>query len=361
MRKISGLIAIIFSCLTAVVLIVAAYGGAVNPTVSTIPALISMTFPIIAPVAAVTAIILLFFKRIASLIIIFALLASYPQIAAYFPINFKHGDRQPLFTMMTYNTAHLKDFAVQGETSADNPTLKFILNQSADIVALQECTTFSQAVTTPVSDTLVDSLFTAYPHHTNGIEGQALLSKFPFEQIPLHHRPSADFQVRAYRIYMPADTFTLFNMHLKSIGLNHEDKTLYKDLTKGRTDGDGIKQEIKDIRKGLISKLSAAFKVRVNQAELVKELIDSIGGKVIVCGDFNDVPECYAIRTISSVGLKDAYRQAALGPTITFHEDRFYFRIDHILYRGFEPLSTECITVPHSDHYPLVASFTGEK
>lgn len=361
MRKLLNLIAVIIALVIAIVLVASAYAGTVSPEKSTVPALLAMIFPIVAPVAVIAAICLAFLKRAASLILVVALLISLPTLLTYFPLNFSTNIGKPSFSVLTYNVANLTDFASGGRTPKENPTLRFILDQSPDIAALQECATFASSHETAVSPSLLDSLFKAYPHHTNGAEGQALLSRFPFEEIKLHHPPRHNFQVRAYRIYAPADTFTLFNLHLKSIGLSEEDKTLYKDLTKGKTEGDGIKQELKEIRSSLISKLSAAFKVRARHALLVKEMIDSIGGKVIVCGDFNDVPGCYAIRAIESAGLKDAYRESALGFAITFHEDRFYFRIDHILYRGFTPLRTRRIKVPYSDHYPLFATFSPQK
>lgn len=361
MKKLLHFTAIIIALAVSVTLVASAYSGIISPVKSTVPALLAMIFPIVAPIAIVAAICFAFIKRTASIIIVVALLVSLPTLLTYYPLNFSTKTGKPSFTLLTYNVANLTDFSAGGKTPASNRTLEFIIEQSPDIAALQECATFMSSPETAVSPSLIDSLFKAYPHHTNGEEGQALLSRYPFEEIRLHHPPQYNFPVRAYRIFTPTDTFTLFNVHLKSIGLSPDDKTLYKDLTKGKTEGEGIKQELKEIRSSLISKLSAAFKVRAQQATLVKEMIDSIGGKIIVCGDFNDVPGCYAIRTIESAGLEDAYRNSALGFTITFHEDRFYFRIDHILYRGLTPLRTRRLKVPYSDHYPLSATFASQE
>ena len=55
--------------------------------------------------------------------------------------------------------------------------------------------------------------------------------------------------------------------------------------------------------------------------------------------------------------LHDAYADAAFGPTITYHENRFYFRIDQILYRGPEILSIDRGNCKSSDHYPMIATF----
>ena len=361
MNKVVSIIAIIISALVAILLIASAYGGIINPMSTTIPALMTMIFPIVLPLSVVLTVAFLFIRHLASALLICALLVCLPAIYTYYPLEISKSEHEPDFTLMSYNVAHLKDFTSKGATPPENPTLKFILSQSPDIVALQECSTFSKTVKDSISQSLLDSLFSVYPNHKNGIEGQAILSKHPFQEVKLHRPTNQGFQVRAYRIIMPTDSFTLFNVHLKSIGLNNDDKTLYKDLTNGITESENLKDEISEIRRSLISKLSESFRVRAQQSQLIKELIDSIGGKIIVCGDFNDVPGCYAIRTIESAGLKDAYAKSAFGASITFHMDRFYFRIDHILYRGFTPLKTKCLSVPYSDHYPLVTSFKTEK
>ncbi len=49
-----------------------------------------------------------------------------------------------------------------------------------------------------------------------------------------------------------------------------------------------------------------------------------MGGNVIVCGDFNDVPGCRALRILESAGLTDAYAELGLGPTITFNASHFF-------------------------------------
>ena len=56
--------------------------------------------------------------------------------------------------------------------------------------------------------------------------------------------------------------------------------------------------------------------------------------------------------------MHDAYAQNAFGPTITYHGNRFYFRIDHVLYGGdMEAVDIERGDVPSSDHYPLLTTF----
>lgn len=362
MKKTLKICIVSISIVSAIALILSAYGGCVSPLRTVIPSLLNLIFPAIALFSLLLLTVFAFFARKAALIIAASFVICSPPLFNLCPVNLFRSshDGEESFTVMTYNVCNLTDFTNPASDNAVNPTIAAILEKRPDIAALQECRTFEQSTSAAVDASLLDSLYTVYPHRANGAEGQALLSRFPFKELKLHFNTTHLFQVRAYRIYAPADTFTLFNLHLRSIGLTDSDKELYKDITKGKTETRNIRSELRDIKHDLLSKLAAAFRERAVQAQQVRELIDSIGGKVIVCGDFNDSPGCYAIREIKSAGLEDAYRRTATGPCITYHADRFYFRIDHILYRGFTPIKTICPKIPYSDHYPLIATFVHE-
>lgn len=91
---------------------------------------------------------------------------------------------------------------------------------------------------------------------------------------------------------------------------------------------------------------------------MVRQYVDSVSDPVLLCGDFNDIPGCYAYRVIAGGDMTDAYRAAASGPAITYHADRFYFRIDQMMCRGdLTPLRVWRGTIPSSDHYPLIGYF----
>ena len=76
--------------------------------------------------------------------------------------------------------------------------------------------------------------------------------------------------------------------------------------------------------------------------------------KIIVCGDFNDTPISYARRVIGQ-DMNDAFIQSGQGLGISYNQNRFYFRIDHILVS--KNLRTYNCTVDRSikdsDHYPI--------
>jgi endonuclease/exonuclease/phosphatase (EEP) superfamily protein YafD len=56
--------------------------------------------------------------------------------------------------------------------------------------------------------------------------------------------------------------------------------------------------------------------------------------------------------------MKQVYTEVCTGPDITFYANRFYFRIDHVLYRGaLSPVRQERGKVKYSDHYPVLTRF----
>ena len=160
----------------------------------------------------------------------------------------------------------------------------------------------------------------------------------------------------AYIVEIGNEIVTIYNLHLRSFGLDSDDKALYKDLTQLKAD-----DNIKKAKRQLVSKINDAAKIRAKQAQIIRAHIDKTGGNIIACGDFNDVPNCYAVRTISGDKMHDAYAENAFGPTITYNANRFYFRIDHVLYQGnFKAIDIERNNIKSSDHYALLTTFLWE-
>lgn len=79
---------------------------------------------------------------------------------------------------------------------------------------------------------------------------------------------------------------------------------------------------------------------------------------MIVAGDFNDIPGCYALRELCRDDFRNAFTEAGCGPIVTYHANRFYFHIDHIVYRGnMEAVAYRRGDCEASDHYPVIATF----
>lgn len=364
MKRFLKFIINLLAILAGIATIISGYGGMINPLRSTPPAIIALCFPACLIATIIIFVIALFYSRKAAVVTGASVLLTAGPIWTFCPLNVSHADKvdpNSTLTVMTYNVLQLCDYADNNLPKADNPTIKFLAESDVDIVALQECPTVKRAMSQKIASQLLRSLYEHFPYRSSGSEGQALLSRYPFRELKLSRKPSPGFQVRAYRITLPSGDITLFNLHLKSIGLTDDDKRLYRQLTDGEAVGKPIQSELSQLRHGPISKLSAAFRERAVQAQMVKEMIDNIGGNTIVCGDFNDIPGSYAARTILSAGLDDAYSRAGFGPAISYHASRFFFRIDQIFASpALQPIDAKVVKNPHSDHYPLRVVFRPE-
>lgn len=352
---------LILDIIAGIALLVSGYAGVVSPLkYSGIWGILGLTFPIVLWSTVLLFILQLFFhRRGAAWLAAFMILCSGP-ILTYCPINFNFGksseSTDSTFTLLSYNVANLRDMRGAGYDSTYNQTISYILSTDADIVCLSESAVLSPNRETGITPSQYDSLSRRYPHIIISGIAQATLSKYPLR--PIHvitdHKGFGNGDFGLYHVEMPGGKLvTLINCHLQSLGLNRDDKDLYMDLTKFRHDN------VDSVKSQLLKKIAVGNVARARQTQVLLRLIRHYGGpNVIICGDFNDVPGCYSIRNFEDADFKSVYPEVGLGPIITFNANRFYFCIDHVLYRGdMEPLSISKGTTKVSDHYPLLTTF----
>ncbi len=108
--------------------------------------------------------------------------------------------------------------------------------------------------------------------------------------------------------------------------------------------------------KGMMRNYRDGVKIRAKQAELIAELIQRSPYPLIVCGDFNDVPQSYAYGQISRE-LTDTFKAAGKGPGITYAGNVPMLRIDYILSSPIFKVCSAGVKEQKdiSDHYPVWA------
>lgn len=344
----------------AIATIVSAYGGYADPSVFPAAALVAMTFPGFVLATVVILAVMLFVRRRLAIVAALALLAAGPALFNYCPLRFGHdptpAEEPRAFTVMTYNALGFTDYTGQGLDAAEpNRTVRMILEQDPDILCLQESVSLVPDEARGISTEMAVEFYTRYPYMVrSGHSALVLYSKFPVTRLVADQNMSATADYVGYRLNVRGRLLTIYNMHLQSIGLSPDDKALYHQLTDAKTSVN----EMARVPAALFAKLYAAFNERAKQARFIRELVESRGGNVIVCGDFNDIPGSYAVRTVKGHDMHDAFADAGTGPSVTYRAGRFYFRIDHMLYRGdFHAINCERLRDGLSDHYPLMATF----
>lgn len=359
-RRIVFWIWMVVNVLLTLITIMSAYGGTVNPQTSALPGILALMFPVFVGATLLTLAINFIWCRKAIWINGFSILMILGPISTYCPLNvFRpsvkelEADSANVFKVMTYNVYGMLPFE-NGESKEGNQTLQTILEADADIVILQEAGSIFWEGSFGRSESQHRLLERRYPYHSVDGRGIAVLSKYPYREIAVENPDPYQLDLNRYDMDVMGKELTIFNVHMQSIGLTRSDRDLFLQITEGETSED----EMDHIKASLLTKLASAFRSRAKQAEVVRGALDSVKGNVLLCGDFNDVPGSYAFRTVEGDDMTDAYRHAAVGPAITYHADRLYFRIDQMLYRGnLDALRVDALHRPDSDHYPLVGYF----
>ena len=185
--------------------------------------------------------------------------------------------------------------------------------------------------------------------------GIITFSRFPIIQqytySPIETNYNSIFQ--SIDIAKNKDTLRVFNVHLQSLKFSDVSRQYIEDPTlKGQID--------LEKSKNIISKFKTGFSKRKLQSERVKKSMNESPYKVIICGDFNDVPNSYAYNTIGK-GLKNAYAEKGSGIGRTFASISPTLRIDNI-FIDKKMMVEQFVRVKKklSDHFPIIADITIE-
>lgn len=299
---------------------------------------------------------MIFAKWKLAFISIAAILVCYKPVTTFFPLHLI-SSRQPQesIELLTYNVQGFP--GERNKDASEHPLLDYIANTDADIVCLQEYLV-SKTGQSILAQSDVNRILNQYPYRSViGLEssgkyhtfGLACFSKYPIEETHEVKFASSYNGAAVYTININGKRYTVANVHLESNSISADDKKLYNDFLQN-SDSVGIEQVASNIR----TRLGRAFRIRAQQVEKVRQYIDQQKTDgTIICGDFNDTPISYAYHRMRK-GLKDAYVSTAFGPGITYHEDFFLFRIDHIMHsENIKAFRTSRDKVKYSDHYPL--------
>jgi len=348
MKHLLRLIAIIM----AFVLLLAAYGGRVNPQIMTLPSLATLALPVIASAALLLMALLALCRQWRSVaVLVGALLLSWPTLRLISPLNIVHPDAdasKPQLKVMTMNVTQFNCF--DGDHPSKN--MRYILDQNADIVVIQEGLIYYSYEQLQTVKPMLAELYKKYPYRKKHYFDVGILSKYPFTEVesPVLARDSTSYFIKAWDVDAPGGELRVVSMHLSSLRLSTNDSRILDSINtpSGR----------RERARSVLKKLTGGFCTHVHQAQAMRQLLDESPGDVLVMGDMNETPGSYCYRTVCGDDLRDAWADTGFGPIYTFNAHHLLVKIDHILYRGdLKPLSCWRDKAGESDHYPLVAMF----
>ena len=351
-----------FDILVAAGLLLSAYGGAIDPNKSVWPQIFGMTFPAWIILMLVMVPVSFIIWRKSALLPTAALLIAMPAILTISPFHIggalSQSERASSFSVMTYNVYGFVDHEFESDDSGgkgakESRSLQQIIDTQPDIVCIQEGYNPNYRFKLQM-----DTINKIYPYSNFIPEGGGMIfSKYPFKIVPTPQPAWHTAHYSAYELDVDGHPLLVVNCHLQSIGLTPDDKALYRELTDKRIESP-TRSELSKVKNSILSKLAIAFKLRAEQARHIRQFLEEHPGNAILVGDFNDVQGNYAYRCICSAGMRDAYADSGFGPTITYIDNRFYFHIDQIFYRG-DMRAVDIVRgdIKSSDHYPMTATF----
>lgn len=347
------LIWIVAACNVLVVMgmLVCAYSDHLNPESYPVLSISGLFFPIILVVNILFLILWSLFYWKGLLIPILGLIACFPAIRLYYPINAKNEIPDGSIKVMSYNVLMFAPWEL--EKGTPNPIVEFIMDSDADIVCLQEANPSEAG-----GEALERKFKARYPYYDvtkkAGGESLTICSKFPILSKDTMDICSTGNMSVAYVLDINGDKTLVINNHLETVGLSFEEKDDFEKMVNREM----AEYEAKAASRSLIRKLTEANKRRASQADVIAQVIAEYRAKgysVMVFGDFNDTPLSYTFRTIGK-GLTDAFSSSGRGLGYTYQKNGMNVRIDHILCSDdWTPYGAQVNKeIYNSDHFPVI-------
>jgi len=346
----------VLNVLCGMILIIVSFSDSVSPDQIMFFSFLGLLFPFVFVIQLCFLIYWLIARNRTMFFIIFcSLLLCWKPFSHYFPVHPRRVDisEKNVIKMLTYN---IMSFGYQDHTVAKpNPIVEYIAKSGADIVCLQEY----MVGTLPnyMTQEKVDRALYMYPYHVTVplvkrnrfTIGLAIYSKYPVLNSRKIRYDSSFNGSSIHEIDVKGKKLVVVNNHLESFKLTMDDRAKYADFLKNMNS-----DSFDDFKDAVQKKLSTAYQIRAEQAEIVADEIEKLNGDhILVCGDFNDTPISYAYRTVKG-SLVDSFAESGNGLGITYNQNYYWFRIDHILHsRNMRAYSAKVDSISTSDHYPM--------
>lgn len=296
-----------------------------------------------------------------------ALLFGWKQVLVMFafhlPQKFEAAKASQTIRVMTWNLSSwgLSNHSGKGKADHQNEMIDLIKKTNADVLCFEEYIYYRNS---KYQDSIIPALKESgyqyrYFVRTKFIERfykstrlitTIIISKYPItdtshffyndEQL-VEPLIQADIKVND-------QTIRIFTTHLESVRFESTDFQALRSLKEPINASLGPSKLI-------AYKLRNAYRSRAAQAEVLNRKIKESPHPVIVCGDFNDVPNSYTYFKVKG-SLQDAFLKKGSGFGRTLRMLSPTLRIDYILAdKKFKVTQCNVINVPYSDHNPVVA------
>lgn len=362
-RRITKSFLIICNIIAAICLVLGSYVKFFDPSAWWFLGLFTLSLPYILITLLIFFFCWLFAKKIWMLVSLLAVAFCWKAVLNVFPFHlspsFKQEKKAGTLRVMSWNVEHFDILEHKTHPEKKAQMLELVNQYQPDIACFQEMVGGDDdRAINYLGDFKRTMNFTGYyysyesrldfdrMHHF----GIITFSRFPIiNKQTISHSPNDYNSIFQYiDVFVLPDTVRIFNIHLQSLKFTQSN---LKYLDNPGTNTDTALVESKNI----ISKLKRGFIKRSVQSNWVREEIDKSPYPVVVCGDFNDVPNSYAYCKIGD-GLQNAFVEKGFGFGRTFSGISPTLRIDNIFTdKKFTIEQFTRVSKKLSDHFPIIA------
>lgn len=312
----------------------------------------------------------LFVKPQLTLISLLALIICWKPIGHIFQFrinnDFNYKKSARTIRIMSWNVEHFNMLQYKKYPERKKQMIEFINETSSDIACFQEMVAgddkrkcintsdeFKKKLRFRDSYYVYDTAFDFDQNHHFGI---IIYSKYPIiNKQTVFSDPNEYNSIFQYvDVVKNNDTFRVFNIHLQSLRFTPDNrKYIDNPSITGETDLAATKN--------ILIKYKTGMEKRHRQSDVIKKTIAESPYPIILCGDFNDVPNSYAYNTIGE-NLNNAFNILGSGIGNTYNGLSPTLRIDNIFTdKRFEVNQYKRFLKNWSDHFPIVADLVYNK
>ncbi len=249
-------------------------------------------------------------------------------------------------TVVTYNIHRMYPYYGDADHATADQLAGQLMRYKPDLICLQEMPSSGRSQRA-IAQAFAKKL--DLPHASiKASKSLAIFSRYPLTDTGEEYFQNNATGFQWARVESPGGAYWIYNVHLlsnKITGLAE------------KVSGQGHLNEKEtwlDIRTMLAGYKNTALR-RVEQGRHISDHRINREGPLLLCGDFNDIPQSYTYRTVRGE-LRDAFQRAGRGLGVTYAGRLPGLRIDYVLASPeFRP--QRCFRGPHdfSDHHPVIA------
>jgi endonuclease/exonuclease/phosphatase family metal-dependent hydrolase len=319
-------------------------------------ALLGLGFPFLLLVLLIVLIVAALSRSKWSFLALAALLLSWQQVFAVFGFHawkeFRPEKSQNTLRVLSWNVSSW----TENNGSADkvesmglrNLMMDAVQMQNADVLCFQEFFESAAPEMYPPNIPVLQKMGYNYYFYTPSLitmngglkSGLCVMSKYPIVDTVFYKTTKGNSEgYSMVDINVKGQIVRLYDTHLESPRLAKSEYNAFEEVEGSR---------------GVAGKIKRAYSLRSVQADELRKSIDTSKYPVILCGDFNDVPNSYAYFQVKG-NLQDAFLKKGFGLGRTFQFISPTLRIDYMFFdKRFTIEQFTRLNYRYSDHFPQV-------